>query len=35
MTMVIMYGSCVYISIDAVVDYDRMIIVLTYEYMPS
>ena len=29
--MVIMYGSCVYICIEALVGYDRMIIVLTYE----
>jgi hypothetical protein len=30
-TMVITIGSCVYICIEAVVDYDRMIIVLTSE----
>jgi hypothetical protein len=33
--MVIMYGSCVYICIEAIVDYDRMIIVLTYEQRPA
>ena len=35
MAMVIMHGSCVYIYIEAVVDYDRMIIVLTYEKRPA